>query len=253
MSEITPNCVMFAGPTLHGVERFATAPTYGIRVLPPVRRGDIEAIVSAYPPGVIAIVDGLFQQCLSVGHAEIRDAVSGGWTVWGLSSMGAIRAYEMRHLGVRGYGRVYEYFFKHDDFRDDEIALIHRPEPPYHALTEPLVHIRFFLGELLKSCVLTKKHESAILDDLTSMWFGDRTLSLVRSMILGLIPQHEATVDAMLANFDRFRLKCHDLSDFLREQPWKTHQARVTAGNQCAASVLRLVDQTEGRRIGEQS
>jgi hypothetical protein len=41
----------------------------------------------------------------------------------------------------------------------------------------------------------------------------DLALSLVRSMVLGLIPQHEATVDVMLANSDRFRLKSHDLSD----------------------------------------
>ncbi len=74
-----------------------------IIVLPPVKRGDVEKLISEREPGAMAIVDGLFQQCLSVGHAEIRSAVAAGWQVWGLSSMGAIRAYEMRNMGVRGY------------------------------------------------------------------------------------------------------------------------------------------------------
>ncbi|WP_425300876.1 TfuA-like protein, partial [Nocardia wallacei] len=33
---------------------------------------------------------------------EIREALEAGWSVWGLSSMGAIRAAEMRLLGMRG-------------------------------------------------------------------------------------------------------------------------------------------------------
>lgn len=190
-------------------------------MLPPVRRGDIEQIISERPPGAMAIVDGLFHQYLSVGHAEIRSAVAAGWRIWGLSSMGAIRAYEMRHLGVRGYGRVYRCFCRYQDFRDDEVALLHEPQPPYRGLTEPLVHIRLWLKELLKTGLLNGRQKKRLLDNLMSMWFGDRTLQRARSMVLDLIPEHETGVDAMLAGFDRFRVKCHDLSDFLAERPWK--------------------------------
>src|SRR5207245_3105902 len=102
MSRINSKCLIFAGPTLNDANALRAVAREGIEVLPPVRRGDIEEIVSTHPPGVMVIVDGLFHQCLSVGHAEIRSAVAAGWRVWGLSSMGAIRAYEMRHLGVRG-------------------------------------------------------------------------------------------------------------------------------------------------------
>ena len=51
-----------------------------------------------------------------------------------------------------------------------------------------------------------------------SMWFGDRTLLRARSMILELIPEYEEQVEATLVNFNRFRLKCHDLSEFLKER-----------------------------------
>jgi hypothetical protein len=187
-----------------------------------VKRGDLEPLISKRPPGVMAIVDGQFHQCLSVGHAEIRSAIAAGWQVWGLSSMGAIRAYEMRHMGVRGYGRVYECFSRHVDFRDDEVALVHDPEPPYVPLSEPLVHIRIWVQELVKTGRLSAREKKHLLDRLMSMWFGERTLSRVRSMLLEMIPEHQKDIDAMLASFDRFRIKCHDLSNFLREQPWKS-------------------------------
>ena len=38
--------------------------------------------------------------------------------------MGAIRAREMAHLGMRGFGRVFERFVAEDDFQDDEVALL---------------------------------------------------------------------------------------------------------------------------------
>jgi hypothetical protein len=162
----------------------------------------------------------LFHQCLAVGHAEIRSAVATGWQVWGLSSMGAIRAYEMRAMGVRGYGRVYDLFSKFEDFRDDEVALIHELRPSYRPLSEPLVHIRFWLRELVRMDVLVKRQARRLIDRLMSLWYADRTLSVVRSMVIELVPDRVDEVDRTLANFDRFRVKCHDLNDFLRERPW---------------------------------
>lgn len=222
MSEIKSNCLVFAGPTLVGINAQTTLPEVGIELLPPVKRGDIETLVATRSPGVVAIVDGLFHQCLSVGHAEIRSAVSAGWQVWGLSSMGAIRAYEMRDMGVRGYGRVYEYFSQFEDFRDDEVALMHEPQAPYRALSEPLVHIRLWLRELVKVGFLLKRQEKRLLDHLMSLWYGDRTLPDVRSMVVQLIPDRADKVDATLASFDRFRVKSHDLNDFLQERPWRS-------------------------------
>jgi hypothetical protein len=220
MSEINSNCLIFAGPTLGSARAHAALRQEQIEVLPPVKRGDVETIVSTRSPGVIAIVDGLFHQCLSVGHAEIRSALATGWQVWGLSSMGAIRAYEMRDLGMRGYGRVYELFDQFEDFRDDEVALLHEPRPSYRALSEPLVHIRFWLRELVKKRVLVKRQERRLLEHLMSLWYGDRTLAQVRSIVLELIPDRADEVDTSLANFDRFRVKCQDLNDFLQEKPW---------------------------------
>ncbi len=231
MFAINSRCWIFAGPSLNGSS--LSAPRANIKILPPVKRGDIDRLVCTRRPGAIAIVDGQFHQCLSVGHAEIRSALGAGWQVWGLSSMGAIRACEMKHMGVRGYGRVYEWFCRDENFRDDEVALTHEAAPPYLALSEPLIHLRVWLRELVRTRLLTSKQEKRLLAKLMSMWFGERTLMCARAMVIDLIPTRADEVDETLANFDRFRLKCHDLSNFLREHPWRQATAvRCDALNQ---------------------
>ncbi len=212
---------MFAGPSFCGSAELLAEARQSVEIRPPVRRRDVEQLAAGHPPGVLILVDGYFQQCLSVGHAEIRAAVSAGWLVWGLSSLGAIRAYEMRNLGVRGYGRVYQRFYDEEDFRDDEVALIHEPDPPYRSFSEPLIHIRFFLRHLVSLDLLTATLEERILTSLTSMWFGYRTLSLLRSSLFELVPQNAAAIEKVLANFQPFRVKHHDLSDFIHQRPWE--------------------------------
>jgi len=220
MSENNSNCVVFAGPTLADASAVAALTREHIEVLPPVKRGDVEELISTRSPETMAIVDGQFQQCLSVSHAEIRSALKAGWQVWGLSSMGAIRAYEMRHMGMRGFGRVYRCFSRNADFRDDEVALLHEPDPPYRALSEPLVHIRLWLKELCTIGLISKREEKRLVDTLMKIWFGERTIPLARSLVLDLIPEELETVNETLTDFHRFRVKCHDLNDFLEARPW---------------------------------
>lgn len=219
MSAINPKCWVFVGPTLNGSTKVAD--TAGVKLLPPVKRGDIDRLVSSRRPGALAMVDGQFHQCLSVGHAEIRSALAHGWQVWGLSSMGAIRACEMKHMGVRGYGEVFDWFCRDEDFRDDEVALTHFPTPPYLALSEPLIHIRLWLRELVRKRLLTLHQEKRLVDELMTMWFGERTLAIAREMVVKSIPRAVNRIDETLKNFDRFRIKSLDLSNFLQEQPWK--------------------------------
>jgi hypothetical protein len=221
MSATKSKCLVFAGPTL--VDANIDAVTRrDVQFVPPVKRGDIDKLISKRSPGVIAIVDGLFHQCLSVGHAEIRTAVKLGWQVWGLSSMGAIRAYEMRHMGVRGFGRVYELFDQFEDFRDDEVALIHEAKPSYRPLSEPLVHIRFWLKELVDTGLLTKRQEKRLLDQLMAWWYADRTLAAVRRMVSELVPDQADEVRRSLSSFERYRVKSQDLTDFLSSRPWNS-------------------------------
>jgi len=211
--------VIFAGPSLYGTG-LKTSSGPDIEWRPPARRGDIEAIVNASLPGAIALADGTFHSYPSVSHVEIREAIDAGWIVFGLCSMGAIRAAEMAHMGMRPWGLVAEHFCRQIETPDDEVALIHGSEWPYIHLSEPLIHIRAFLAYLVNSKLLSIVQASTIAARLAAMWYGDRTLRLLEELIVeglgGLSPQ----VDRQLKEFHRFRLKQQDLKAFVDQQPW---------------------------------
>jgi len=257
MSGTDSNCLLFAGPTLYGAD--LDFRTRGVTLLPPAGRGDVERIVAGHRPGVLALADGVFHQRLAVGHAELRAALSAGWEVWGLCSMGAIRAYEMRHVGVRGYGRVYRRFLRHVDFRDDEVALLHEPEPPYRALTEPLVHTRSWLAALVRRRVLSVAEGRRVIERLASAWYGERSLGRVRELVLEHAPGRAAAIEAALADFDRHRLKSRDLADFLRERPWAAGarggdgRAKLSGAGRPSASGRRRGGRSAGRRTAARS
>ena len=214
-------CYLFVGPTLYREDKALTIPPH-IQVMPPVRRGDIERITAEAPPGVFVIVDGMFHQDLAVGHREIREAIEEGWRVWGLSSMGAIRAFEMAPFGMRGYGAVYDLFAggRFEDFQDDEVALLHEAGPSYRPLTEPMAHLRAALDYLAEAGSLPDAGKERIIETLKGRWYGDRSLNWFSTLLTseGVPPE---TVTAMRARFDQFRWKTTDLERFLESGLWK--------------------------------
>jgi hypothetical protein len=217
---MAPEITLFVGPTAHGV-RMPDLVRGDVAVRPPVRRGDVSRLVGGTAkPGVVAIVDGTFHSYPSVGHAEIGDAVAAGWSVWGLSSMGAIRAAEMRHHGMRGFGAVYQRYAASDDFDDDEVALVHEADPPYRPLSEPLIHIREFIRSLSERAVLNSAEAELIVLSLKNRWFAERTLFLLRDQLIGQAGLSADEVAKLLTRFDDFRLKRVDLVTFLTERPW---------------------------------
>ncbi|MCE9574191.1 MAG: TfuA domain-containing protein [Deltaproteobacteria bacterium] len=213
---------LFAGPTLSRARAIAPLDLEPYILEPPAERGTIAAMAARHPAGCAILVDGLFHESLAVGHAELRDAIRSGWQIWGLSSMGAIRAREMHPLGMRGFGRVFERYCQDDDFRDDEVALLHAPEPPYRELSEPLVHVRAALAAAVADARLSSDEHVAILGQLTACWYGERTLARVRDAVVASCPSSPAWVNAWLASFDAYRWKALDLIDFVAARPWAT-------------------------------
>ncbi len=218
---MSPTLTIFVGPTAHGM-RLADLLDDHVTIRPPVRRGDLRRLVSeSSAPGDVAIVDGTFHSYPSVGHAEIRHALDSGWSVWGLSSMGAIRAAEMRQHGMRGFGAVYERYATCDDFDDDEVAQIHEAEAPYRPLSEPMIHIRAFIRELMDRLVLPPTTADSIVSRLKNRWYAERTLFLLRQLLADAGCE-ASDINELLTAFDRFRLKRIDLVTFLEERPWRS-------------------------------
>ncbi|MBE1582306.1 TfuA-like protein [Nonomuraea angiospora] len=181
---------------------------------PPPDRGVIERLVAEEPPGTLALVDGLFHQTLAVGHAELRLALERGWTVWGLASLGAIRACEMAPLGMRGFGRV-ALMYAEKGLEDDEVALLHTEEPPHQPLTLPMVQIREIVRHLVAERALPAGAAAAILADLKRRWYGERSPELLFTLLADHGLQQER-VRALTEPIERFNIKAQDLIGFLR-------------------------------------
>jgi hypothetical protein len=206
------------------------------RVRPPVKRNDVTKLVEAGDePGVLVIVDGVFHDKLAVGHAEIRDAMQRGWEVWGLSSMGAIRAREMAALGMHGFGRVFERFAREADFQDDEVALLHEATPPYRAVSEPLVHLRAAIEYLVDRNIVSQADATAVVDDLKSRWFGERTVRGTIEALARRAPEAREAVRRELSDFQRFALKTRDLELFLERHPWSQQGGPYESAEECVA------------------
>ncbi|TQV84270.1 hypothetical protein FKG94_06330 [Exilibacterium tricleocarpae] len=141
--------------------------------LPPAQQGDIYRIL---PSGIqtVVLIDGMFHSTPSIWHREIVDAMSEGVQVIGASSIGALRAAELDGLGMRGIGKVYEWY--RDGFLDgdDEVALLHASEElDFRALSDPLVNIRFTLGAA--DCALPEVRVQELLAYAKALFYGDRS------------------------------------------------------------------------------
>lgn len=222
---------LFAGPTLHGLPAPVTGPLAGrggarsaITLLPPAERGSITALTGAaeHRPSTIVIVDGRYGDVLAVGHREILTALDAGWRVWGVASMGAIRAAELSEHGMRGFGAVYRHF-RDQMPPDDEVAVLHGPGPDHRPLTEALVDLRAFLRHLAAAGVLACDQADQVARALGRRWFGDRTTAALVDLCTDIAgPAAGHAIRARLGELPEHRVKTADLCTFLTEQPWQS-------------------------------
>lgn len=221
---------LYAGPSLFD-SGLSQSDTSDIVWLPPARRGDIESLLaSEKTPGVIALADGTFHAYPSVRHIELRLAIEAGWLVYGLCSMGAIRACEMAHLGMRPWGRVAQGFVDNPGTPDDEVALVHGAEAPYLPISEPLVHIREFLAQMVVQGLLAACRAESVAHSLRERWYGERTLAQLRSELDRVgEPSDRPALTSQLQNFSRFRLKQIDLAAFVEAKPWLSDESNAAA------------------------
>lgn len=211
---------LFVGPTGYGIWDELRNDSE-LNLCPPVRRGDVQRLVGSREPGDLVICDGTFHHHPAVGHAELREALSASWRVWGLCSMGAIRAAEMKPWGMRGFGATYERFAADEDFTDDEVTLLHEEADPYEPISEPLVHLRAATCELVSTGSITPDRAAAIIAKLKSMWYAHRTLDRFLDLVHEFSPSSFAAAQALIETPTRFRTKTHELAAFIRIRPWK--------------------------------
>jgi len=162
-------CV-FAGPSLYrepvpdGVTRFG-----------PVALGSVfRAVEAGYRR--IGIVDGVFGNLPSVWHKEILFAISEGVEVTGAGSMGALRAAELKGLGMLGLGSIFRLFRSGAWTDDDEVAVLHCPrELDFRPLSDAMANIRFTLRALRRQGWIDRQIEAELIARIKPLHFSDRT------------------------------------------------------------------------------
>jgi hypothetical protein len=220
--------VLFVGPSGHGLTPDQLgAPEF--RIAPPARRGDVDGLVSASgEPGVIVVCDGVFQTAPAVSHAELCRAIDAGWKVWGVSSLGAIRAHELRGEGMHGYGWVYAQFGCHADFTDDELCLLHFPQEPWFPVSEPLVNLRYALAMQGPAVGLAPTAADQVVQAARRLWFGDRTEDRLRALLRDEGGLPAPAVAALWGWLTRHRVKTLDLAALMAQQPWRQALPRAS-------------------------
>lgn len=210
---------IFLGPT--GYYLRGAAALQGHIILPPAERGDLARLVKGGSdrPATAVIVDGRYGDVLAVGHHEILGAISSGWQIWGVASMGAIRAAELDTYGMHGWGRAY--ICLKSGAPDDAVAVLHGPAPDYMPMTESLIDLRSFLTHLQCRGILSPDQVAGAGDTLANQWFGDRTVAAMLSAVERVAGATAAQfANRELPRLPQLRVKSDDLYQFLRRKPW---------------------------------
>lgn len=136
-----------------------------------MRRGDLP------PPArdlVVIIIDGEFDQSLSVSPKEILELLDGGGKVLGAASMGALRAAELYPFGMEGHGWIFQSYQSGKIIGDDEVALSYSPIDA-QPITIPLVNIRYWLEQLIADGELESRAGNKLLRAARKIFFKERT------------------------------------------------------------------------------
>jgi hypothetical protein len=174
---------VFLGPSCpehEARERLSDADYYS-----PAARGSFYNIINdGYH--TIVLIDGLFYASLSVWHKEIMCALDSDIKVIGASSMGALRAAELRGTGIIGVGAIFEWYRDGLIDGDDEVALLHKGrEEDFAGLTIPLVNLRWNLRRAVEQGLIEGRQADLIIESAKRLCFTDRTLDRI------LDPLHE--------------------------------------------------------------
>ncbi|MDX1486644.1 MAG: TfuA-like protein [Acidiferrobacterales bacterium] len=163
--------IVFAGPSLSRDEVEAIP---GVEWRPPVSQGDVYRGAQT-APDVIAIIDGYFDGVPSVWHKEILWAMSRGVHVLGAGSMGALRAAELSHFGMRGLGEIFESFRDGILEDDDEVAVLHGPaELGYPSLSLAMVNARKSIAMAAEAAIIDRPVADSLISLVKSIFYQER-------------------------------------------------------------------------------
>lgn len=110
----------------------------------PASRGDLEALRLGCGD-IVALIDGIVISGYSPSPRECASVLDTGARLWGCSSLGALRAVELRNVGMIGHGWVYERVMDRTITWDDELVAM-LDQRSWSARTVFLANVRYGLA-----------------------------------------------------------------------------------------------------------
>jgi hypothetical protein len=160
----------------------------------PIKRDDILKDIQNGVQ-VIGIIDGEFLQNLSVSPTEIRDAMRCGLSVYGSSSMGAMRAAELSPFGMIGVGRIFEQIVSAPYFRDDKLGQIFYDD--IKMISTPFMDLQIGMEDLVKRRLIGAPIAMEILKIYQRLHFADRSFSALKAEIRKSIKNQNKLLQAV--------------------------------------------------------
>ncbi len=163
--------VIFVGPSLPDAASLSAS---GIVVRPPARQGDIlRAVLDG--ASVVGLIDGSFEYTAPVWHKEILYGLTEGVSIFGSSSMGALRAAECQTFGMIGIGEVHRRYSTAIMVDDSDVALIHAPaELGFRALSIPMVNLVVTLEHLVAAGHVTMEQQDELICIARKIFYKER-------------------------------------------------------------------------------
>jgi TfuA protein len=162
--------VIFLGPTL-STEKAKEILDADYR--PPAKKGDLLQLIQR-DVKIVGIIDGYFLQDYPPTPIEVYNLLrKKNIVVYGSSSLGALRAVELKKFGMIGIGKIFELFLKGVVDSDDEVAVTFTGYSGYKS--DALIDIRYNLFLAQKNKIIDIKTKKNILKIAKKTYFPYRT------------------------------------------------------------------------------
>jgi hypothetical protein len=178
-----------------------------IIVVPPVSGGDLFSMRNHLAPYVIAIIDGYFENSISIWHKEILYLLSKKIPIYGSSSMGALRASEMAGFGMVGVGKIYENFANGIYEDDDEVTINHGPaEAGFPNISEAMVNIRYTIESALKENVISEDVAQRFISVAKSTFYKKRNYGYIIRQCVEYNDMKESDFSKFVIWLEKYRI-----------------------------------------------
>lgn len=190
--------VIFLGPTL-SIEKAKEILDADYRL--PAKKGDLLQLIPSQVR-FVGLVDGYFLQDYPPTPIEVYNLLrKKNVKVFGSSSLGALRAVELKKFGMIGVGKIFSLYLNGVIDSDDEVAVTFTEYTGYKS--EALIDIRYNLFLAYKNHLIDKNTKEIILAIAKRTYFPYRTYGDILDKSKQVFPQGKRQIE----DFEEFVLK----------------------------------------------